>query len=197
MSSYPMRPIGRKSLANLTKAIERDLLAERPRAAPTPECFACSRACTPKPPTGDDSTRFCSDRCREVFDAGLFRNVDLPAAADWIGVDTSRMVQAAGPPIQRCDRCGGLCVEMYRKQGGTFCHWRCRDDKPRDCEACGANPYGIARRGPYCSVQCANARGLKTRRRVSDEKTENSVQKTPVEPALVGGGRRGDGGSSS
>ena len=70
MSSYPMRPIGRKSLANLTKAIERDLLAERPRAAPTPECFACSRACTPKPPTGDDSTRFCSDRCREAYDAG-------------------------------------------------------------------------------------------------------------------------------
>ena len=50
---------------NLARAIERDLLAERPRSAPTPTCFACDREHTPKPPDGDDSTRFCSDRCRQ------------------------------------------------------------------------------------------------------------------------------------
>jgi hypothetical protein len=147
-------------LNNLARAIERDLLAERPRSAPTPECFACGRGYTPMPPSGDDSTRFCSDRCREAFDAGLPRNVDLPTAGDWIGVDTSRMVQVAGPPIPRCDRCGGLCVELYRKKGKTFCNWRCRDDKPRDCKTCGKSLYAVARQGPYCSVSCANDRGV-------------------------------------
>jgi hypothetical protein len=55
---------------NLARAIERDLLAERPKSAPTPECVACGWSYTPKA-EGDDSTRFCSARCREAYDAGF------------------------------------------------------------------------------------------------------------------------------
>jgi hypothetical protein len=90
-------------IENLARNIERELLAVRPKSAPTPRCFACDREYTPGQPGGDDSTRFCSTRCREGFDAGLPRNVDLPTAADWIGVDTGRMAQVAGPAIPRCD----------------------------------------------------------------------------------------------
>jgi hypothetical protein len=56
---------------NLARNIAHDLLAERPKSAPTPECFACGRGYMPKPTGGDNSTRFCSDRCREAFDNGF------------------------------------------------------------------------------------------------------------------------------
>ena len=183
-------------LDNLARNIERDLLTERPELAPTPRCFACDREYTPGQPGGDDLTRFCSVRCRGAFDAGLPRNVDLPTAGDWIGVDTSRMVQVAGPPTPRCDACGGLCVELYRKKGKTYCNWRCRDDKPRDCEACGKSLYAIARKGPYCSVTCANAGGVtgrKTAKRLPGAKPQNSASGRPVKRALLGSVLKVDG----
>ncbi len=60
-----------RNTSNLARAIERDLLAERPRSAPAPECFACGRGYVPKPSGGDDSTRFCGNRCCEAYDAGF------------------------------------------------------------------------------------------------------------------------------
>jgi predicted nucleic acid-binding Zn ribbon protein len=59
----------KKGLKGLAAEIARGLLAERPKRAPTPECFACGRTYVPKPMGGDD--RFCSDRCREAYDAGF------------------------------------------------------------------------------------------------------------------------------
>ena len=57
--------------AKLARAIERELLVDRPRSAPIPTCFACGRGYMPGRPGGDASTRFCSVRCREAFDAGF------------------------------------------------------------------------------------------------------------------------------
>jgi hypothetical protein len=176
----------KRAATPLALAIQRDLLNDdRPSISNVAECFMCGRAYTPKPQTGDDSNRFCSAHCREAFDAGMPRNVDLPTAADWIGRDLSRCIQIAGPPIPRCDRCGGLCVELYRKQGKVFCHWRCRDDKPRDCVVCGRNLYNLGRKGPYCSDTCANSsRHKKTRSLALTAKPQNTVQEVPISSAL-------------
>jgi hypothetical protein len=175
-------------LDNLARNIAADLLAERPKLVPAPRCFACDHEYTPGQSGGDDSTRFCSTRCREAFDAGLPRNVDLPTPVAWLAVDTSRMVQVAGPPIPRCDACGGLCVELYRKRGKTFCNWRCRDGKPRFCKTCGESLYNSGRKGPYCSTTCANARGVtgrKTAKRPPGAKPQNSASGRPVKRALL------------
>jgi len=143
--------------ALVARAIERDLLreAEVP-AVKTSTCHCCGRGFAYHLPTGDDSGRFCSLRCRQAYDDGGPRYADLSTSNDWINVDLSKCIQIAGPAIPRCDSCGGLCVELYRKAGKAFCRWRCRDGKPRECIACGVNLYGIARRGPYCSEKCAN-----------------------------------------
>jgi hypothetical protein len=149
----------------LAAAIERDLLAEKPKRKPEITCFLCDRPYIPQPYTGQDgSTRFCSDRCRDAFDAGLPRNVDLPTANDWIGFDMSRVELVAGT-VPRCDASGNLAVELHRKDGEVFCHWRCRDGKPRDCIACGKNLYCSGRKGPYCSDGCANSGGLKGKKK--------------------------------
>jgi hypothetical protein len=171
----------------LAKAIQRDLLKDdRPSSSKSVECFLCGRPYTPKPQTGDDSNRFCSPPCREAFVVGMPRSADLPTAANWVGRDLSRSIQIAGPTIPRCDRCGGLCVELHRKQGKAFCHWRCRDDKPRDCVVCGKNLYHLGRKGPYCSDTCANApRSKKTRSRAFSAKPQNTVQETPISSAFL------------
>lgn len=165
------------SFQTLKTAIERDLLTERPKAAPTPECFCCGREYTPGLGGGDDSTRFCSDRCRDAYDRGLPRQVDIRTATGWLEVEPASLRSPVPPPFPACTRCGGACVELYKGRGGPFCHWRCRDDKPRDCEVCGLSLYNSGRKGPYCSIVCAN----KTRKRPQIAKPQNSVQETPVE----------------
>jgi endogenous inhibitor of DNA gyrase (YacG/DUF329 family) len=55
----------------LARAIQRDLLRDKPAKAVAPECHACGRSFMPKPSTGDDNTyAFCSARCREAYDNG-------------------------------------------------------------------------------------------------------------------------------
>jgi hypothetical protein len=65
-------PAATKSLARI---IEADLLRE-PETRPTHnvvDCFTCGRSFLFKQPTGDDSGRFCSFRCRDGYDAGAPR----------------------------------------------------------------------------------------------------------------------------
>src|SRR5262245_21648069 len=74
-----MKVISTKTLAGM---IERDILSE-PVARPTHnvmECFTCGRAFLYKDPDGDDSGRFCSDRCGEGYDAGFPRFDPLQAS---------------------------------------------------------------------------------------------------------------------
>jgi hypothetical protein len=58
---------------SIAKAIERDILRERPRLPTTPTCFACGRAYMRGALKGDGSapSRFCSTRCRDAFDNGF------------------------------------------------------------------------------------------------------------------------------
>jgi hypothetical protein len=68
-----------KSSGGLTAAITKDLLAEaaepvaeRPNelGASLDRCFSCGQGIVYRPSQDDASGRFCSDRCREWFDAG-------------------------------------------------------------------------------------------------------------------------------
>jgi hypothetical protein len=55
---------------NLAAAIERDILADKRKKYEPAKCFSCGPGYVPKAPIGDDSTRFCGDRCRQWFDDG-------------------------------------------------------------------------------------------------------------------------------
>src|SRR5262245_34529530 len=63
-----------ENITTLAAALKADLLRQ---STSTPsssvECFLCGRSYTYKEPTGDDSGRFCSDKCREAYDAGCRR----------------------------------------------------------------------------------------------------------------------------
>jgi hypothetical protein len=62
----------------LAAALKADIL--RP-STPTPssstDCFLCGRSYVYRRPRGDDSGRFCSDPCREAYDAGRRATEDL------------------------------------------------------------------------------------------------------------------------
>jgi hypothetical protein len=57
--------------ADLAAAIERDLLRPEQARADAARCHACGRTMICKPNASDESARFCSSRCREVYDAGF------------------------------------------------------------------------------------------------------------------------------
>jgi hypothetical protein len=53
----------------LAAALMRD--RERPSKKPSSiDCFLCERSFTYQAPQGDANGRFCSDKCREAYDAG-------------------------------------------------------------------------------------------------------------------------------
>jgi hypothetical protein len=56
--------------ARLAAALLRDREARPSAVNSTVNCFLCGRSYTYRTPTGDDSGRFCSARCRENYDAG-------------------------------------------------------------------------------------------------------------------------------
>jgi hypothetical protein len=64
----------------LTQRLLDDRAKQRP-AARAGGCFLCGKSYSPQPPTGDDSTRFCSTKCREAYDAGAMPAVELNAFA--------------------------------------------------------------------------------------------------------------------
>jgi hypothetical protein len=79
------------------QAITAEILRDRDRVPSSHnvvDCFACGRAFLYKGPSGDDSGRFCHQRCREWFDAGnppyAPVNVSSVPIRDWKVV--------AGPP---------------------------------------------------------------------------------------------------
>jgi hypothetical protein len=87
-----------ETLANIIKA---DLLAGKPEREIVPTCFARRRGYIYRGPNGDDSGRFCSDRCRNAYDAGwpvFDPEIHEPdrRRADWVPLAESRVV--AGPP---------------------------------------------------------------------------------------------------
>jgi hypothetical protein len=88
--------------AVLARAIERDLLqVERPKADAS-KCFLCGRGYLWRPSDNDDSTRFCSARCREAFDAGA-----RPQDERFEYWRTAGRVIAGPPGVERYDPLAG------------------------------------------------------------------------------------------
>jgi hypothetical protein len=109
-----------------------------------PTCFACGRLSHPKPPSGDDSTRFCSTTCREAFGAGFppyskHGKFDPFKVTGWkviAGGDPGYLVKAPMTmvPAKKCDehwqgrfriQCRG-CGDQFESLGRAFHSAECR-----------------------------------------------------------------------
>jgi hypothetical protein len=105
--------------ATLARIIERDLLTEDIARPEAPRCFACGRPYLPKPPSGDDSTRFCSTRCREAYDAGL------PAHdPDYASKSNPRWYSLPMGRHGFLINCGG-CGRTFDSKGLRYCSTEC------------------------------------------------------------------------
>jgi hypothetical protein len=164
--------------AKLARAIERELLVDRPRSAPTPECFACGRGYVPKP-SGDASTSFCSVRCREAFDAGFppydptyhhktnQRWYSLPLGRHGFLIDCAGCGKRFDSKGLRC--CSIECERALRPRSGSKrrCE-RCQGDIPR-----WRNGRKVSKATRFCSPKCA-----RSARRPSGSSKDDSVAET-------------------
>jgi hypothetical protein len=165
------------SKKKLAVAIERDLLAKRPKSEPTPECFACGHGYTPGPSGGDDSTRFCSPRCREAYDAGL-PSYDPPYANKsnprWYNLPMGRhgfIIDCAGCGKRfdskglrccspACERSLGERGEIERLKAEAGVDYESRLGPKRKCEGCGGdiprwrNGRKVSGKTRFCSPSC-------------------------------------------
>ena len=128
---------------NLARAILADRNQTGLKYEPA-HCFVCDRSYAPKPPSGDDSTRFCSDICRKAYDNGYPAyeppiNVFLVPIRDWKVI--------AGPPgIQIGASYYGPLLDRKRPKRGNK---PAADEliRPRrPCQCCGA-PLPVWRKG--------------------------------------------------
>jgi hypothetical protein len=157
---------------SLAKAIERDLLANRPAREKEATCFTCGRGCLP------NSNRFCSTRCREGFDAGA-----PPASKTglhWYSLPigpTGFLVNCAGCGKRfdsrglRC--CSTECERRYRERAENIAAMAEVDmGKPvkRKCEHCDGdipnwrNGRKVSKAARFCSQKCSKSawKGLRT-----------------------------------
>jgi hypothetical protein len=97
-------------MSKLADAIAQDLLAKRPAARVMPTCFACGRSYSKAAPLADDSgsSKFCSVRCRDAFDAAGLPPYDPYQARALMQLPQTKWVVVAGPP-------GTIGTHPYRR----------------------------------------------------------------------------------
>jgi hypothetical protein len=165
------------STKKLAAAIEQDLLAKRPKSEPTPECFACGCGYMPKPPMGDDSTRFCSVRCREAYDAGFPAHDPTYASKKnprWYSLPLGRhgfLIDCAGCGKQfdskglrycspACKRALADRQEIRELKAEAGVEFESRLGPKRKCEGCGGdiprwrNGRKVSGKTRFCSPSC-------------------------------------------
>jgi len=148
--------------AALAEAIKADLLAERPAAAATQECFTCGR------PFLKPGERFCAERCREAFDAGMG-----PYDPNYAGKSQQRWYALPLGPRGLMLTCKG-CGRTFDSVGLRCCSVECERkhrlklevaDHPfriekRKCEECGGdipnwrNGRRVSKATRFCSPRC-------------------------------------------
>jgi ribosomal protein L24E len=99
-------------------------------------CFLCGRSYSVLPPMGDNSTRFCSDKCQEAYDAGAMPARDVNPFA--VPADQWRVI--AGP-------LPGYMPKIAMQQGKHGFYINCLHCK-REFESKGLR---------CCSVECERA----------------------------------------
>jgi hypothetical protein len=166
--------------AKLADAIARDLVREAPRRQESPACHACGRAMTYRAPAGDDSGRFCSDNCRELYDAGLpahdptYANKTNPR---WYSLPIGKhgfMIECRGcrktfdSQGLRC--CSSKCERTYRDRGEIArlkaeagVEFESKLGPKRKCEACGGDiprwrsGRAVRKTARFCRPECQGA----------------------------------------
>jgi hypothetical protein len=148
--------------ARLAQAIVRDWQSQQRIDQATPACMVCGRGYAPR------GSRFCSDRCRDAFDAGapvfappeIDRFFTLPKAGTCFRIDCAHCKRPFSSHGLRCcsiDCERSLCRRQARDRelaGNAF-----RSPRP-PCETCGA-PLPKWRKGRlvssitrFCSARC-------------------------------------------
>jgi endogenous inhibitor of DNA gyrase (YacG/DUF329 family) len=149
----------------LAAALKADLLRQPTSTqSSSVECFLCGRSYTYKRPSGDDSGRFCSNKCRDGYDAGC-RKQEL---VDPFKPTTWRVVAGGSPgylpstPMRPGKvvwyiTCPG-CQREFESKGLRYCSAECERrrseqsknlalmakvgmeiEAKRKCEHCGEN----------------------------------------------------------
>jgi hypothetical protein len=163
------------------ETLARAILADRNRPQTDTSvmaCFACGRSYAPKPPSGDDSTRFCSDNCRQAYDAGFPAyeplNIDkfysLPKGPKGFYINCLGCDRRFDSKGLRC--CSLECERKYREREQARAVMAEIDmDAPvkRQCEECGGaiprwrNGRAVSRSARFCSPKCGGKTHRKAR----------------------------------
>jgi hypothetical protein len=122
-----------QNIATLAAALKADILStDQPSTlSSSVECFLCGRTYTYQQPTGDDSGRFCRDKCRDDYDAGYRR----PEPLDPFKLTNWRVVAGGDPgrlpstPMRRGSEgwyitCPG-CQREFESKGLRCCSTAC------------------------------------------------------------------------
>jgi hypothetical protein len=175
--------------AKLADAIARDLVREAPKRPVALDCHACGRAMTYHGPNGDVSGRFCSDNCRELYDAGSFPAHDptyhhknnqrwyrLPPGSHGFLIECFGCGKTFDSKGLRC--CSPKCESTYRTRGEVErlkaeagIEFESKLGPKRKCEreGCGKdiprwrNGRLVSKRAKYCSDDC-NQKAHKARK---------------------------------
>jgi hypothetical protein len=116
---------------NLAAALMRD--RKRPSKSPSSsiDCFLCGHSFTYRAPQGDASGRFCSDKCREAYDAGHRRAEPADPYKDisWRAVAGGNPRYLPSTPMRRGPvgwklSCPG-CQREFESKGLRCCSIEC------------------------------------------------------------------------
>lgn len=153
-----------KRTDRLAAAIKADLLAERTAVKKAQECFTCGR------PFLNPHSRFCHERCREAFDAGLG-----PYDPDYASKNNPRWYSLPMGPRGFMITCKG-CNRPFDSVGLRCCSIECDRkhrlnlevaDHPfriekRKCESCGGDIPNwrkgrrVSKAVRFCSRRCGD-----------------------------------------
>jgi hypothetical protein len=159
----------------LARAIERDLLREPPAVkVPTAECFLCGRAYLYVDFLGTENSRFCSGRCRELYDSGApahdpsYGHKDrrqwysLPLSMEGFRVKCASCRKQFDSKGLRC--CSAECERSYRERNETLVILNQIGSEPagkRKCAECGADIPNwrdgrrVSKATRFCSDRCS------------------------------------------
>jgi hypothetical protein len=169
----------RHERSTISRAPSSAIYWPRGRSQPRSECVACGWSYTPKA-EGDDSTRFCSARCREAYDAGFpphdpryhtkgnQRWYALPLGREGFKIDCAgcgKRFDSLGLRCcsVECERGLGQKRETERLKVEAGIEFVSKLGPKRKCQTCQGNiprwrnGRAVSRRTRFCSPRCSRS----------------------------------------